>query len=796
MNSRKPLPIDQIEKDIIDSFTNYSNIILKASPGSGKTTRVPLYLLKEIKPNKKIYILEPRRLAAKLAANQVARELGEKVGERVGYIFRFERVVSKKTQIIFLTEGTFLKILSQDKNLDDVELIILDEFHERHLSTDAALSFIYKLQKENRPDLKIMIMSATIESLDLEMFLTPNKTRVLNLNLDRFNLTTHYLLNTTNIIQTELSKKVRNCIEEIIEKKLPGDILVFLPGIKEIKETRARFQSVSEEFDLLCVILHGDLSSQEQDLVLSSSLKRKIILSTNIAESSVTISGIRIVIDSGLQKESSYNFFTGLSEIKITKISKASAIQRAGRANREAEGICFRLYAQLDFEQRSDFIKPEIEKSDLSELTLTSSAFFDIPLTQLEWLQPPPENAIKNSNELLFSINALDEHQKITTIGRKILSYPLHPRYGRVLVEAENTNKDTFFEVTHFIMELLEEKNKDRFIKQFKNISFPNNSSLSCKTLDEILLTGFPDRVCKSRGDKFHEVITKNGDTLKIDKNIHSDFDSRHNLWLILDLNHKKEVSKMIQIEEEWLYELSPFPITEESTYQWDDKKDAILINQQTMIGNIVLEQNQTLPKITNNEIKKILISKGIEFLKSLNQTQSFERLMTMNRILNSINIEDSSLEILNDFFSSQTHFNDDDKKRLSDYYFEMLNKTIDSDFLYNLDFDFPLTMQLSDKRIVVINYDRSMDPWIETYIQDFYGLNKTPLIAKGKIPLTLKLLGPHKRALQVTQDLANFWNKTYPLMFKELTREYPRHYWPDNPANAKPFLLKRHLPG
>lgn len=791
-----PLPIDKIKDEILETFSKYSNLILKASPGSGKTTRVPLFLLDKIGPNKKIYILEPRRIAAKLAAFQVAKELGEKVGLRVGYIFRFERSVSDKTQILFLTEGTFLKILSKNKNLNDVSLIILDEFHERHLSTDAALSFILKLQKENRTDLKIMIMSATIESRELELFLNPQKTKVLELELSRFNLTTHYLPNVTSVVQADLVKKVRNSLEEIIDKKLLGDILVFLPGMKEIRETKLLLSNLCSANEIDCYVLHGDLDPKDQELVLSLTNKRKIILSTNIAESSVTISGIRIVIDSGLQKESSFNFFSGLPEIKTTKISKASAIQRSGRANREAEGICFRLYAELDFHQRPDFIRPEIEKSDLSELALMSSDFFDIPLALLEWLQPPHLNAIKNADELLFSINAVDDQKKITPIGKKILSYPLHPRLARVLVEAETTNKDKFQEVLNYLMILLNEKNKERFLKQFNNITFLNNSSLANKSLEEIFLTGFPDRICRSRGIKFYDVITANGENLKIDKLISSEFDPAHNLWMILDLNHKGEVTKIVPIEEEWLYNLIPFPISEETTYQWDDKKNIVLKVQETRIGKIILDNTNCIPSESNTEIKKLLILKGKEFIETLKNSQNFERLLTMNRILNSIDLDSFAEITINDFFVDQIHFDEVDKKRLADYFFLMLKNAIDQEGVYNLDFDFPLSMQLSDKRSVAIIYDRSIDPWIETYIQDFYGLTNTPQIAKGKIPLTLKLLGPHKRALQVTQDLPSFWNKTYPLMLKELTREYPRHYWPLNPSTAKPFLLKRHLLG
>lgn len=792
MSFKFPLPIDAIKEQIQSRYGSFSNIILKASPGSGKTTRVPLYLLGQT--NKKIYILEPRRLAAKLAAIFVARELGEKVGEQVGYLFRFEKALSDKTRILFLTEGTFLKILSQNKNLDDVGIIILDEFHERHLSTDAALSFVTKLQKENRNDLKIIVMSATIDTSSLENYLEQfSKTTILELHSTRYALDIHYLPNVTSIIQSPLSKKVRNAVEEICHGEIIGDILVFLPGMKEIRECQSILSSLCEHYEIECHVLHGDLDSSEQDLVLAPSKKRKIILSTNIAESSVTIPGIRIVIDSGLERSSSYNFFSGLPELNVTKISKASATQRAGRANREGKGQCYRLYAELDFEQRVPYSKPEIEKSDLSELYLMALDLFSYPLDKLSWLLSPPQNALKNAHDLLLSLNAIDSSLKISDIGKNILNYPLHPRLGRILVEAQKYSSQTYKETLLFLADFLKEKNRERF---FRLLPYkPSQKNLKDKSLEEILLTGFSDRVARARGEKYFDVITKNGETIKIASEIAQEFDPHHPLWIVMDLNNKGEVIKCVPIEEAWLYDLEPFPITEELAFIWDEKKEVVYQSSRTMIGKILLSEEKNIPKASNPEIIKILSEKAKDYIKTLKKSMEYERLLTMNRILEKKEIENLEMEVLNHFFTDHIHFNDDDRKELAHYFFSFLKDLIDPENVYNLDLDFPLTIALTDKRKISINYNSSKDPWIESYIQDFYGLSKTPILAKGKIPLTLQLLGPHKRAIQVTQDLASFWTKTYPQMVKELSREYPRHYWPENPMSAKPILLKRQLP-
>lgn len=796
MNPLYPLPIDVLKDQVLDQFGKVSNLILKASPGSGKTTRLPLYLLPAVK--KKIYILEPRRLAAKLAALQVARELGEKVGETVGYIFRYENVTSEKTRIFFLTEGTFLKILSRNKKLDDVELVILDEFHERHLSTDAALSFLTKLQSESRPDLKLMVMSATIDTNPLENYLKQfSSTALLELNASRFPLTTSFLPNTTSVIQSALSKKVLNAFLEIIDNEIEGDILVFLPGMREIRECAGLLQPQCDHYGMKCLVLHGDLDSKEQDLVLLPQPERKIILSTNIAESSVTIPGIRIVIDTGLQRESSYNFFSGLPELKITKISRAQAVQRAGRANREGPGTCFRLYAELDFDQRPYFHRAEIEKSDLSELYLLCLSLFHFPLDRLDWLQSPPENALSNARNLLLAINAVSSGGDITPVGEKILQYPLHPRLARILTEAQGTSRETYRQVLNALADFLEEKNRERFYKILSFKQFPKipvEKSPAEKTLDELFLRGFPDRIAKSRGEKFSELIMMNGETLKISPLISRDFDARHELWIVMDLDNKGEVTKCMAIEEAWLYDLEPFPLTEDLRYFWDDRKNAVVQSAQTLIGKIVLAEDKSNPLSSNPDIRKILREKAFEFMKEIHSSPEFERLLTVNRLLRNQDIDHLEEKVLDEFFTHHLRFGEDERKELSFTFFSELQALIDPEAVFNLDQDFPLFIQLTDKRKIPINYDRTKDPWIESYIQDFYGLTKTPLLASGKLPLTLQLLGPHKRAIQITQDLASFWTKTYPGMLKELSREYPRHYWPENPAGAKPFLLKRQV--
>ncbi len=793
MFSNEKLPIQEIKNAIQSSFVTFSNIIIKASPGSGKTTHVPLYLLD--RTPKKIYILEPRRLSAKIAALRVASLLNETIGKTVGYIFRYEKVISDQTRIFFLTEGTFLKILAQNRTLDDVGLIILDEFHERHLSTDAALSFIVKLQAEERPDLKIMIMSATIETTDLQLFLeTSSTTTTLELVSHRFPLTIQYLPNTTSVIQAPLPKKVFNAVCSILESEFVGDILVFLPGMSEIRKCEDILQSIGHEFEIRCLILHGDLDSDAQMLVMEESSHRKIILSTNIAESSVTIPGISFVIDSGLQRESSYNFYSGLPELSITKISQASAEQRSGRANRLGPGKVFRLYAQLDFDQRPYKLKPEILRSDLSELYLMSLNMFDIGLDQLPWFETPPAQALINSRNLLWSIHSVDDQFKLTELGQKILNYSLHPRLGRILVEVEGQSPQNQKEVLTFLAQYLGERDIFRFIN-YHSKRMNKNSTAPNIPLEKIILTGFPDRIAKSRGEHYFDVILNSGETLKISSTIADKFNPSHQLWIILDLNNKGEVNHCLGIEEDWLYDLIPFPINEEIRYHFDEKKESLIKAERLMIGNILLSESKVLPQSSTPETIKILSELANRYIQTLYHSQEYERLLTLNNILNKVEPILSEKIALTDFFQNKVDFKNEDKITLKNIFLFNLKNIIDPGGIYQLEIDFPLSIQLTDKRNIPIVYDRSQDPFIESYIQDFYGLKNSPQLAKGKIALTLKLLGPHKMAIQVTKDLTSFWKNTYPQMVKELMREYPRHHWPQNPESASPILLKRQLP-
>lgn len=763
------LPIDQYIPGILEATQNYSTVMVKASPGSGKTTRLPWALSRGL--GKKVVVLEPRRLAAKLAAQRIADEENLTLGQEVGFHFRFEKNISANTDLIFYTEGTFLKKFLQDGNLYDVDIVILDEFHERHLETDLALALLRELQK-TRKDLKIILMSAT---LDLKLVSAFPDSAVVEIDAKIYPVETFYLPNQPSILNQTLELKVKKAVESVQDEE--GDILVFLPGMREMTKVEAVLQGNYDVF-----LLHADLTKEEQARALRPSNRKKIILATNIAESSVTIPGIRTVIDSGIQREAHYSAWNGLKFIQDVPVTKSSAIQRAGRAGRTGPGICHRLYSQQDYNERADHTIPEIERADLTDVHLLVSGTKLSP----HWFYPPPPEKWEKARTLLFKLGALDEKDKLTVIGKKMLEFPLDSRLSRILIAGENLPLKPKEQLLRYICEEIEE---DRTGTLKKRLSFYlKNSGTENLPWEKCLLMGFVDQVARLR-QKNHDFIHFSGKTIKAHpslNNLHDDF------YLILDITQRQEAIKVFSIEEEWLWDLVPFPFVEEEEIQSGEK---ITLKRKTKLGSIVMEE--VAVKINWNELpaesKDKIIQQASGQMKARielwKENPQYERLHYWGK-LHKQNTEDLLSTIkLNDYFSLRPDLGWDDFEAFVKNYLE------EELALTNIERELPFKIDLGGKRELIIHYPLGMEPYLEAPIQDFYGLNETPTIMNGKIPLTLKLVGPHKRPMQITKDLKNFWQKTYQEMKKEYQRDYPRHYWPDKPWEAKPILLKRQLP-
>lgn len=771
-------PIDSLKNEILQSLDKKDFLIIKSTPGSGKTTRVPLFLKEKYK--KKIYILEPRKLAAKLASQYVAKGLGETPGQSVGHIFKYDNSTSKDTQIIFLTEGTFLRILANDPHLNDCDVVILDEFHERHYYTDVALSFLLKIKEKNE-SLKIIIMSATINLLELETLLG-NRTNNIILNENKHNLEIHYLPNDTLVLKEPLERKVYNSLLGCLDS--PGHVLIFLPGMFEIKKCEDIIKN-NLKFEVL--VLHGELGGLEINDEFYHLENKKIILSTNIAESSVTIPGVRTVIDSGLHKISRLNPITRLPIVELKKISQSSAIQRANRATREADGKAFRLYSEFDLKSRDHFDTPEINRTDLCELILSAADIFNATLGDLSFLAPLQTSEIDNANKYLEQIGFLDNNTP-TPLAKKLSRFPFHPRIAKILNEAADCDQNTYREVLDYLADIVEPRSTGRF-KSLANKFFKSNPKGASLDFEKIMLFGYVDQIAKLANNK---LIHMNGETYNISPHVNADINPTHLLWIIIDLDNRNQVIKMLPIEEEWLFDLPFFPIEEVKKIEFSTESLKLSVENISKIGAIVLSREKIAIKEFPQDVVAVVTKKMLPIFEEKLKSNSFQRLLIFEKY-STKKIKDY---LFSDWFNDQISYllNDESYNLeviLNAYEIELFN-FLNEDLGFDLDKDLPLSLQLHDKRKVSINYDLTNGIHCESFIQDFYGLADVPSILKGNEKMKIHLIGPHKRAVQVTQDLKSFWDKAYKELVNELKRDYPRHYWPADPQKALPiFLLK-----
>ncbi|MBC7713363.1 MAG: DEAD/DEAH box helicase [Rhizobacter sp.] len=773
-------PIDSIKEKILSSLETKDFLIIKSTPGSGKTTRVPLFLREKYK--KKIYILEPRKLAAKLASMFVAKSIGEQPGNSVGHVFKYERAVTDNTQIIFLTEGTFLRILASDPELKDCDVVILDEFHERHYYTDVALSFLLKIKESNK-NLKVIIMSATIDLKELDVLLL-DKAATVELNESKHSLKIEYLPNDTLVLKDPLERKIYNALLKAADR--PGHILVFLPGMFEIQKAE---EIARNNFNHEIVILHGEVAGVTIDDSFYDLTKKKIILSTNIAESSVTIPGVRTVIDAGLHKINKLNPVTRLPFVELRKISQSSAIQRANRSSREDDGHAYRLYSEFDYQSRDQFDVPEINRVDLSELMITTADIFNSSIEDFTFLATLNAAEVDKSKKYLEQIG-LFENGLPTKLAKRLSRFPFHPRISKILDEASKGNEETFNHVVSYLADLVEPRSTSRFRNLVKNFfkATPNGPSID---LEKIILFGYIDQLAKL---KSNQLVHMNGEVYTISPRLNQDIDPNHPLWIILDLDNRNQVTRLLSIEEEWLYDLPSFPIEESEKIDFDVDNLKLSVERLTKVGAIVLSKEKAASKELSSNTLDFVAKKLMPAFKDKMESNTFKRLYLLEKYTEKKIADYPLLE----WFKGQVPYLLADSQYNLDI---ILNACIDEvfnylnqDSQYDLEHDLPVFLQLHDKRKVEIHYDSTNGIHSESYVQDFYGLTDVPAILKGKEKIKIHLIGPHKRALQVTTDLMSFWDRAYKELHGELKRDYPRHYWPLDPKNSKPILLLKNV--
>lgn len=838
------LPIDPILPDIVRSLAERTSLVLEAPPGAGKTTRVPRALL-DAGTTGEILVLEPRRLAARLAARRVADELGERLGDTVGYTVRFEDVSSNKTRVRFVTEGILTRRLLAGPELRGVSTVLLDEFHERHLQGDVALALLRRLQQTKRPDLRVVAMSATLDAGPVAEYLG---CPVIRSEGKRFDVTIEHLPAPDD---RKLELQVSSAIRTLLQGGLDGHVLVFLPGAAEIRRAMESCEKLAGEHDLALLPLHGDLSPADQDRAVGPSSRRKVILSTNVAESSVTIEGIVAVVDSGLVRVVRHASWSGLPTLGIEKTSRASAVQRAGRAGRTRAGKALRLYTKLDFDSRPDHDSPEIQRVDLSQTMLELHA---AGASDLAWLDAPKPDAWRAAETLLGRLGAIDDGGKVTSVGKRMLEFPLHPRQARMLVEAEKRNVESDGVVLAALIgeRDLRSSSKARFdgggpgrahdvateesdvlalldlYREAEASGFSAHAlraigldpgsvhaaSRAEKQLSRIvrrkgvesaerptgqayddalrlsILAGFPDRVARRKKQGSRDLALAEGGTAELSETSAV----RDAPWMVAvsaELVRGRTLVRVASgIEPEWLIELFEDRIREVADVTFDESKGAVVGSSKMLYDGLAIAESKGFDKNDPRVCQLLFERVKAKGFRSLAPDDALDRWLARVRFASSQDSaihapsDDDVANVVRELCTGKT----------------LLRELAEADLLGTLraetgswariDELAPDRITLASGRAAKVEYEEGKPPWLESYLQDFFGTKTTP--HAGRVPIVLHLLAPNKRAVQVTTDLSGFWDRHYPTIRKELMRKYPRHAWPEDTSVAVPMKPRR----
>jgi ATP-dependent helicase HrpB len=812
-------PVLDILPDIRAALAHHPVAILQAPPGAGKSTVLPLHLLDEPwLQGRKIVMLEPRRLAARAVAQRMAVMLSEEVGQTIGYSVRFDSRTSRQTRIHVVTEGVMTRMIQPNEDLADTGLIIFDEFHERSLQSDLALALSLELRKQRRPDLKILIMSATLEAGVISERL--NRAPVVTSSGREFPVDLVYRADTGD---AHVSVRVAAACRQAIREQ-EGDILVFLPGSAEIRRT---LEILEEEYPRIAILpLYGDLSfdAQQRAIAPDPRGRRKIVLATSIAETSLTIEGIRVVIDSGLSRVPRFDARTGLTRLTTVAVTRDAADQRAGRAGRLGPGVCYRLWSERSHKNLIPARSPEIEDADLAPLVLSLASYGIRSAEKLAWITPPPAGHLSQATDLLRQLGALDG-DVITPRGREMARLPTHPRLAHMLTEA--AQQEGMLPLAIDLAALLEERDPlpsqygadiairvdelrkfrrkeptvgdrrimeriERLVTQWRKIlNAPLDvGAVAHDDVGALLLHAYPDRVARQveRQGTLYKLI--NGRMARL-----SAGDALVGaVWIIaVYLDAGEAEGRVFLAASIDPVQLIPISVDQEIV-RWDETHERIAGVMETRVGALVLEQRQ-LSRI--NEERRCAVLCGMireRGLTVLGWSDAFEtwqaRVMSLRRWNNDETWPDVSderllatLEVwLGPYLQGVNSLQDLQRIGMD----AGINALISWDQQQKLEALAPARIKVPSGSELRLKYSiDGQPPVLEVRLQEIFGWTETPSINGGRTKVLLHLLSPGFRLVQVTGDLPSFWNSGYAEVKKELRRRYPKHSWPDDPRTA-----------
>jgi len=827
------LPIENIKAEFIAALSQHQTVVLSAPPGAGKSTGLPLWLLALAQfENKKIYLLQPRRLAAKTVACFLAKQLGEPVGRTVGYRLKNESKVSKGTQLEVITEGIFTQIIQHDPELGDCALVVFDEFHERSLNADLAFALARDAQQGLRDDLQILLMSATLATSEILKHL-PEAVALVSEGRS-FPIDVSYSPVKNRRLWREHAFNV--CKTSINQHQ--GSILVFLPGIADIRFLAEKLAELLPKHFLLCP-LYGDLTLAQQQQAISATEQgiHKVVLATNIAETSLTIEGIDLVIDCGLEKVAVYDSQTLTNQLQQRNISKASAIQRMGRAGRMIAGQCIRLYSEEDFHRRNEQSISEIQQADLLPMVIEVARWGVKKFNDLPMMELPTIVVEAQAWHELQQLQLLDENRNLTTLGETASSFACHPRYAKMIVGAAELEKayklkglatlaallaslledrDIFrgeraftdCDLRHRLSELIQQSTNKRFqpfflqtkkhLQRINKVAATNLSTLPLELTGVLLALAYPERIAKQRTQYGH-FLAENGKGLFVNEQDALAGEAYIVAANLSEYQQKLQVRLAAPVDIEQLTTWKIIATEQVHTLNYDPKTQRISAKQQVVHGSIILSEKPSNEKISHEALVTLwqqqIQRNGLSYLnwrdddkkllsrwRWVNQTQQH---------LNFPDVEESALLQglslwLSPYMGDIKNKNQLDKVNLSTALLSLLDYAQQKK-LAKIAPEFFIG---PTGRRCPIRYSIEQAPIVSLPMQELYGVSVTPNVGdnqhKTAVALIIELLSPAKRPIQVTQDLVAFWQGSYKDVQKEMKAKYPKHFWPDDPANAQ----------
>ena len=845
------LPIYEIQEAIVASVRDQRRVIISAPTGSGKSTQVPQMLLNAgLLGTGQVVVLQPRRLATRLLASRVAWERKTELGSEVGYQIRFENVTSPQTRIRFVTEGVLLRQLVLDPALPGVSAVIFDEFHERHLYGDITLARALDLQETIRPDLKLIVMSATLDAARLEEYLAP--CRVLESQGRTYPVTMRFSGSPSYTDKRPVWEQAAEAFSDFVQSGGEGDVLVFMPGSYEIIQTIQAISNTNESRGFVLLPLHGELPPREQDAAVARYEKRKVVVATNVAETSLTIDGVRCVIDSGLARIPRYDPQRGINTLLVDKISRASADQRAGRAGRTAPGTCLRLWSQEEHAHRPAQEAPEIKRLDLAEVILTLKAADIANLSKFRWLDPPEQMALTRGEQLLADLGALEPNQetaesRITDVGRKMLAFPLHPRYSRMLLAAaeyrcvhqacliaaltqgrdlllRNVDRETnerredllgekaasdfwilmrawnYAARNNFQLEacrklglhMVTARQVGPLFQQFLDIARregleTNPTEVPDQALQKCILIGFSDRVARrvDSGTLRCDLVHGRRGLLARDSAVH------HSPLLVAaevrevegkDKTVNTLLSLATAVEEAWLRDLFPKDLTTSLRVFYEPADKRVYAEETLRFRDLTIGARRADPP-PEAESAKLLsqeVLAGRLLLKTWDHAVEqwilrLNLLQTWCPELQLPPVDDEARKYLvEQVCQGAVGYKDIKDKPVKPIIQAWLNST-QRDMVEKYA---PERLSLSNGRTPKVTYETGAPPHIALKIQELYDVQSLPKIGMNKTAVVVHILAPNQRPVQITSDLAGFWQTHYPRIKQELQRKYPKHQW------------------